>query len=46
MAYLLTRNFTHIANAALRGKIGEACRAAGWTAPAICTPEELMEDVL
>ena len=44
MHYLLTWNFTHIANAALRGKIDEACWAAGWAAPAICTPEELMED--
>ena len=41
--YLLTWNLTHIANAAIRGKIGDACRAAGVEAPAICTPEELME---
>lgn len=41
--YLLTWNCTHIANAAVRGKIEEACRGAGLRAPVICTPEELME---
>ena len=41
--YLLTWNCTHIANAAVRGKIEQGCRAAGLQAPAICTPEELME---
>ncbi len=41
--YLLTWNCTHIANAAIRGKIEQACRAVGLQAPAICTPEELME---
>ena len=43
MAYLVTWNCTHIANAAVRGKIEGACRAAGLQAPIICTPEELME---
>ena len=43
MAYLVTWNCTHIANAAVRGKIDDACRAAGLRAPVICTPEELME---
>ncbi len=43
VAYLLTWNCTHIANAAIRGKIEQACRASGLQAPAICTPEELME---
>lgn len=42
--YLLTWNCTHIANAAIRGKIEEACRAAGLRVPIICTPEELMEE--
>ena len=42
--YLLTWNCRHIANAAVRGKIEQACRAAGLQAPAICTPEELMEE--
>ena len=41
--YLITWNCTHIANAALRGKIEEACRGAGLPTPTICTPEELME---
>ena len=41
--YLLTWNCTHIANASVRGKIEQSCRAAGLQAPAICTPEELME---
>ena len=43
IAYLLTWNCTHIANAAIRGKIEGACRTAGLEAPIICTPEELME---
>jgi len=41
--YLLTWNSRHIANAAARGKIEQACLAAGLRAPVICTPEELME---
>ena len=41
--YLVTWNCTHIANAAVRGKIEEACRSAGLPTPIICTPEELME---
>jgi hypothetical protein len=43
IAYLVTWNCTHIANAAVRGKIDGACRSAGLQAPIICTPEELME---
>ena len=43
IAYLVTWNCTHIANAAVRGKIEDACWAAGLRAPIICTPEELME---
>jgi predicted nucleic acid-binding protein len=39
--YLLTWNCKHIANATLRGKIEGICRAEGFSAPAICTPEEL-----
>jgi predicted nucleic acid-binding protein len=42
--YLLTWNCTHLANAALRGKIHRACRARGLEPPAIATPEELMGD--
>lgn len=43
MDYLLTWNLRHLANAAIRGKIEEACRKAGMRSPIICTPEELME---
>jgi predicted nucleic acid-binding protein len=43
MDYLLTWNLRHLANAAIRGKIEEACRRAGIHPPLICTPEELME---
>ncbi len=43
MEYLITWNLTHIANAAIRGKIERACRGAGLQAPVICTPEELLE---
>ena len=44
MDYLVTWNCTHIANAALRGKIEKTCRQAGFQAPIICTPEELLEE--
>ena len=43
MEYLVTWNLTHIANAAIRGKIERTCRGAGLRAPVICTPEELPE---
>ena len=43
MDYLLTWNCTHIANAAIRGKIDHTCRDMGFEPPIICTPEELME---
>jgi hypothetical protein len=43
MDYLLTWNCTHIANAALRGPMEDACRANGYVLPVICTPEELLE---
>jgi predicted nucleic acid-binding protein len=44
MDYLLTWNCTHIANAALRGKIEAVCRSRGYEPPVICTPEELLEE--
>jgi len=44
MDYLLTWNYKHIANAALRQAIEGACRNAGYEPPVICTPEELMND--
>ena len=42
MDYLLTWNSTHIANAELRPRIERACRAQGYEAPVLCTPDELM----
>lgn len=44
MDYLLTWNLAHLANAAVRGKIENTCRALGLEPPIICTPEELMEE--
>ncbi len=41
--YLVTWNFRHIANAAMRVRIEGACREAGYEPPVICTPNELME---
>ena len=41
--YLVTWNFRHIANAAVRLAIEQVCRRAGYEPPVICTPEELME---
>jgi predicted nucleic acid-binding protein len=43
VAYLLTWNCTHIANAHTRPKIETTCRALGYEPPIICTPLELME---
>lgn len=40
--YLVTWNFKHIANAALRTRINDVCRDNGYEPPIICTPEELM----
>ena len=36
--YLITWNFRHIANAAMRVRIERACRDAGYEPPVICTP--------
>jgi hypothetical protein len=44
MDYLLTWNYTHIANAALRSRIEAVCRSKGFEVPIICTPEELLEE--
>ncbi len=41
--YLVTWNFKHIANAAMRLKINNVCTTAGYVPVAICTPEELSE---
>jgi len=43
VAYLLTWNCTHIANAHTRPKIETTCRTLGYEPPVICTPIELME---
>lgn len=40
--YLLTWNYKHIANASLRERIEQTCRAAGFEPPIICTPDELL----
>ncbi len=42
-AYLLTWNFKHLANAALRKRIEAVCRSRGYEPPVICTPEELSQ---
>lgn len=41
--FLVTWNFRHIANAAMRSRIEHICRQAGYEPPVICTPNELME---
>ena len=42
MDYLLTWNFTHIANARSRERIQIVCESFGVRSPTICTPEELL----
>ncbi|MBI5526000.1 MAG: type II toxin-antitoxin system VapC family toxin [Deltaproteobacteria bacterium] len=44
MDYFLTWNCQHIANASLRGRIEDLCRAAGFEPPVICTPFELAQE--
>jgi predicted nucleic acid-binding protein len=41
--YLLTWNFKHIANPAVRAKIESTCLRAGYRPPIICSPADLME---
>ncbi len=41
--YLVTWNFRHIANAAMRARIEDTCRQAGYDPVVICTPNELMD---
>ena len=41
--FLVTWNFKHIANAAMRSKIQGVCIAEGYEPCTICTPEELLE---
>jgi predicted nucleic acid-binding protein len=42
VSYLLTWNSAHIANAEKRPLVEAACRVAGYEAPILCTPDELM----
>lgn len=42
IAYLLTWNFRHLANAETRPLIREICTRQGYNSPEICTPSELM----
>ena len=44
MDFLLTWNVAHIANAALRRRVEDVCKRQGFSAPILCTPEELMEE--
>lgn len=44
MDYLLTWNCRHIANATFRHRIDTVCESAGYQAPVLCTPLELMEE--
>jgi len=43
MDYLVTWNFKHIANAAMRANVELVCRLRDYEPPIICTPLELME---
>ena len=43
MDYLVTWNFKHIANAALRANVELVCRLDGYEPAVICSPMELME---
>src|SRR5207253_2994754 len=40
--FLLTWNCRHLANAVMRPVIETVCKAKGFKAPIICTPEELL----
>src|SRR5436190_21694836 len=40
--FLLTWNLAHIANAERRPRIEAVCRASRYSAPILCTPDELM----
>ena len=44
MRYLVTWNFTHIANAEKAEDIRAFCRSLGYNCPVICSPDELMEN--
>jgi hypothetical protein len=40
--YLITWNCRHMANATIRTKINELCKAKDFEPPIICTPEEIL----
>jgi hypothetical protein len=42
VSYLLTWNSAYIANAEKRPLVEAVCRVAGYEAPILCTPDELM----
>ncbi|MCC5933237.1 MAG: hypothetical protein JJU35_03255 [Balneolales bacterium] len=42
MAYILTWNFRHIANASIRSKLEVLAQSRDIELPVICTPEELL----
>jgi len=44
--YLLTWNCKHLANAQIAKRIAMICNSAGYEMPTICTPEELLEDLI
>ena len=44
MDYLVTWNCRHIANARMLRFVTNVCHAAGFEAPVICTPEELVDE--
>ncbi len=43
--YILTWNCKHLANAHILKKVRTVCMDNGYTAPEVCTPEVLMEDI-
>jgi hypothetical protein len=45
MEYLLTWNCRHIANANILPDVYNVCRASGYEAPLVCTPQELIEEL-
>ena len=44
--YLVTWNFRHIANAAMRARIEYVCRRAGYEPPIICTPNDFWRPIM
>lgn len=44
--YLITWNCRHIANAEIRRNISKLCDQSGYDIPIICTPEELMGEII